>query len=657
MATYYKYQERDPSSEINWAEVGANFSGMLKAEKETRENKKQAIDDATREQQRILDNAVQGDSANMNQWALDYAANATEQLQMTNRLMKSGDLSMKEYTMMRQNTSDGTDQAFTLAQEYQTEYADKMARADCKDPEGVGCSQQLELEMMASAEGFGNFNKSQLVINPQTGKVMVGFYRDNGNGVMELDSSPGNLVGINNLRNRIKGKVELYDMAGAVENAVKSFGEFETITRTIGSLNKKGLLLNISDPTLRGKEIKDAVKSGHLSQADADLMTDWEDVQDFWLEGELTNPLTVSSLLTNNLGRINGKTYKFVWDEKDVDEFSILLKNVDGTAMPDWETEWGKAQKEAAKQGLKTVLQGALDHKVKQTTVSDSPGWKPVANQRQDTENEEQQNATEIWNEMYTADSERRQVLSDALISSPQGKKEGLSQLIFVTVADPNGGMEADGTTPLMVDAVEFYYKDPDKNRTGSNAQLLGTSADEHSLAGIEITGQTNKEKRMVGLNEDAVMGGTTRSGVSSGRDIKEDATAAANTFIRQEVTGDLGINQGEENFVTAFESKFNSLGFTTITPTNSMQKVEIHHPNAATPHLMYTNYSGAKGKKRQDNLRDWMTQFITDAQADAWMKTGIGNSGKETKAEREAREAADASSGSGTTKKKLPGS
>jgi len=49
MATYYKYAERSADSQINWAEVGKNMSDMLKEETRIREEKKAAIDAASRE--------------------------------------------------------------------------------------------------------------------------------------------------------------------------------------------------------------------------------------------------------------------------------------------------------------------------------------------------------------------------------------------------------------------------------------------------------------------------------------------------------------------------------------------------------------------------------------------------------------------------------
>ena len=631
MATFYKYQERDPSSQINWAEVGANFSGMLMAEKETRENKKQAIDDATREQQRVIDNAVQGDSANMNQWTLDYAAEATEQLQMANRLLKSGSLSMKEYTMMRQNTSDGTDQAFTLAQEYQTEYADKMARANCKDPEKVGCSQQLELDMMASAEGFGNFSKSRLVIDPQSGKVMVGFYRENKEGVMELDSNPNNLVGINNLRNRIKSKADLYDMDGEVVKAAERFGEYEEVTRTIGSLYKKGQITITSDVTLRNAEIKKAVKDGKLTQEEADelnrISPGWDEIENAWLESQLSNNFNISSLLTNNLGQINGKTYEFTWDPNKVDETTILLKNVDGNAVPDFTTKFGKEQREDAKEGLRTVLRGALDHTVTVSAVSDSPGFAPASKTKANEENKDQDEIQRLWNELRSATPERRNILVNTILSSPRAQTVGLRSIKFTQIQD---GFQPDQETPNMVDAVEYYYMNEAKNRTGENAVPIGTSLNDHASAFIDVSGITNPGRLGIGQNPEDSSSGSLEN-TSAGRDVLTgpNYVEKANEYIINKVSGVNGepfaFDQKDQEFAGKFQAAFGSLGFkvTRRKRDDFAEKVTIEAPNG-TEIDIYTNKEGDKAKSQQQNLIEFMISNVTAEAAEALNATGL---------------------------------
>ena len=377
MAEYYDYQERDPNAQINWAEVGSNFSKMLNEEVRVREEKKAAIDEASRQLQITFDTAPQGDSSNANDWTLDYADQGTKQLQMMDRLLRSGALSVKDYTKARQNLGDGTSQLFDLAKGYQEEYANKMLRADCTDPSGVGCSQQLELDMMASVEGFGNFSNSEAVIDQMTGRVMVGFSKFNEEkGIWELDSDPNSLVGINSLNNRIKGKYNLYDMDGAVEKAVKnSFGEYETIRRKIGTARQKGMLTKISDPRFNTEEsINQGVKLGIFTEEEGILLlsNSFDTVRDQWINSQTADPLVVSSLLTNNLGN---EVYKTTWSkeeyEADKSELTILLTNVDNRVVPDFTTEIGKRQKKKAQDGLSTVLEGAMDHKVEVATVSD----------------------------------------------------------------------------------------------------------------------------------------------------------------------------------------------------------------------------------------------------------------------------------------------
>ena len=71
MATYFKYAEREADSYVNWAEIGKSMSDMLKTENQIREDKKSAIDKASREYGEQLANAPQGEHKGLNQWALE----------------------------------------------------------------------------------------------------------------------------------------------------------------------------------------------------------------------------------------------------------------------------------------------------------------------------------------------------------------------------------------------------------------------------------------------------------------------------------------------------------------------------------------------------------------------------------------------------------
>ena len=167
MATYYNYVERTADSQINWAEVGKNMTDMLQQESKVREQKKAAIDAASREFGQTLANPPQGEHKGANQWALEYGDNASQFMLMQDRLLKSGNMKLKDYTVARQNLLDGTDRAFNLTKDYQAVFADKMERYK------TGKSQDIEQWLMAQAEGYSDFNKSQLYINPTNGTVSV----------------------------------------------------------------------------------------------------------------------------------------------------------------------------------------------------------------------------------------------------------------------------------------------------------------------------------------------------------------------------------------------------------------------------------------------------------------------------------------------------
>jgi len=364
MATKIGYVSQPPTAQINWAEVGANFTGMLNEEARVREEKKAEIDRATNEQMKVLKNAPMGDSKNINQLAIGFSDDAQKQLLMANALLKSGDLKPRDYLLMRQNMADGTDQFFTLIQDYQNEYGNKMERLKSNDPNNS--SQYLEQYLMETIEGFGNFQNSKPVINPTTGEVLVGFINPT---TGEIESDPNKLVGIGNLKNRLKGTYNKYNMDAAVLEGQKLFGDFEVITRELGKKGRTGTIIKYSNPALRTKEgLAELVKNKTITQEYADGLSKFPELLDSWAESQLSM-YNVSSLLTDNLRNISGKSFNYTANPAEQDENTILYKQVDGNIVLDFESEIGKKQRQIAKEGLKDVFTGALDQKIDVTPI------------------------------------------------------------------------------------------------------------------------------------------------------------------------------------------------------------------------------------------------------------------------------------------------
>ena len=112
MATSFGYVKRDVQDmQINWAEVGQNVRNVLDEESRIRQEKKDAIDKATREyEQRVTDSNLLGEDVEFNKGVLQFSADAQEMILMQDMLLKSGQLKPSDYTLMRQNMVDGTNE-------------------------------------------------------------------------------------------------------------------------------------------------------------------------------------------------------------------------------------------------------------------------------------------------------------------------------------------------------------------------------------------------------------------------------------------------------------------------------------------------------------------------------------------------------------------
>ena len=165
MATYYKYAERQEDAYVDWSVIGKDISDSLLEEKKFREDKKAKIDEDTRQLGIRIDNSPQGQFQDGNKFTLQYAYDAQQARLLQDKLLRSGQLSLRDYTVQRQNLNDGTTQIFDLAKLYQEKYKSRM------EAYNKGDIQAMNIANLASVEGFADFSKSQAVINAKDGTV------------------------------------------------------------------------------------------------------------------------------------------------------------------------------------------------------------------------------------------------------------------------------------------------------------------------------------------------------------------------------------------------------------------------------------------------------------------------------------------------------
>ncbi len=369
MATKYGYVKRDPQdTQLNWSQIATDVTDMLQNEVKVREEKKAAIDQATRDYQEILNNVPQGENTQLNEFSLNAAEKLQKQMLMQETLLKSGQLNPKQYTIMRQNLQDGTDQAFGLLQDYNDEYAEKMAMMSSDLPVSQRAS-EMQTWMMEQVEGFANFTQTELVINPETGIMSMAKLIDDGSGNLIPDPNPNNLVTVQQLRNRIKTKYTQYDVIGGADEFINTLGTESKIIEDLGNKYKAGIFKTIKDIRDREGGFKDKTpaelanlaKEMGIQPSELKAYSLFEQSQITYINGQLSNPNFAASVLVDFMGQtFDGKDYTLTFDPEEAknDPSVVLLKSVNGRV----EAQLTDEQKKAAVEAYKSQIDIGLNY-------------------------------------------------------------------------------------------------------------------------------------------------------------------------------------------------------------------------------------------------------------------------------------------------------
>jgi len=287
MATFYKYAERSAESQVNWAEIGKNMTDMLRQEVAVREEKKAAIDEATRRYAEELSNAPQGEHVGAREEALRFADQATKYMLMQENLLKRGLLDPKDYMIARQNLVDGTRQAFSSMKGFQDQYGELMERAKTDK------SSLLEIENLEEIQGYGNFRQSGFFIDSPTGRVNVGLKEEqdiDGQKVIGLKS--GSTRGMQYIQGEVYGRIDKFKYMDALKSISEAMGTEIQENIDPPTLKMIGSLTSIEDLRLR----KDISADGK------EILFDFYSSVDSSVKAVLGNPLHKASLLRDTLG-------------------------------------------------------------------------------------------------------------------------------------------------------------------------------------------------------------------------------------------------------------------------------------------------------------------------------------------------------------------
>jgi hypothetical protein len=335
MATGYGYVRDSKPLRINWEEIGNRMSESVERELEGREQRKDKIDQGIADYNKSLLDQPQGTNAEVNRFMGDFTSDAGDAMRKAERLLKSGQMSERDFYKFRANANQGTGLMFEAGKKFNEGYDEAMRRF------GAGESQAKENWMRQQTEGFLNFANNGAYINPLTGEVNVA-RRDKVTGV--ISTNPGDFANASELVQQATRQYDSFDLDGAVNNAVKTLGS--RLVRDTNGRTTKQFFQALQEGTLREEE------QALLDKAKKDMV-----------DAFTVNPDNVSSILTGNIGALpeeeGGAAYDFTYDEEEAKKNPhLILVNPDGTN--NFDTPNGKKQLEAAKKYAEARFEASL---------------------------------------------------------------------------------------------------------------------------------------------------------------------------------------------------------------------------------------------------------------------------------------------------------
>ena len=344
----YKYAERNVDTFVDWSAVGKNLSDALATEAKDRRDKIQAFEDQNLADIDYLNRAPQGEFTDATNFTNNFAHDAKQQSLINYKLLTSGKMDPRQFTLNRQNMMNGTNLIFDLQKTYQAEFTKTM--------EGVqsGDLQALNLANMSMVEKYGDFTKSKAVINPLDGTVNIGMMQMNPKtGVMELSKD---VMPVSLAMNKITTKIKTFKVDDAINKSIAAFGDRKDAIYSAATTVGAGTITELLGVEALAKYPKIANFKNTVDKFNEAINTTIAS----YFAG---NQYNLSSVLTENVGKYNAESYTYDKDLAAKDKTKLLLKVDPNTKLNvlDESAPHFAEQKKEAEAWVRTQIMSRLD--------------------------------------------------------------------------------------------------------------------------------------------------------------------------------------------------------------------------------------------------------------------------------------------------------
>lgn len=256
--SYYKYAKRGADTRVDWGAISTNLVKTLKDQEADRETQRQEIDKESVAVGKRLADAPQGANKAASTWILNASADAAQLMMTQNRLLKSGIVDPRDFTINRQNVDNSFAALKTIADTANKESELTMKRINAG--EGQPKSMQFEGVAAQRVNDFQDFSKTRVFWNPDDGVASIGILNDLGT----LSDDPADFSTIEGAVNQMQARYDKIEYAPTLQKWADNLGE------NIRVVNKNGVL-TVSDAAGRDLAEDDPVRLEVMKSLDDTL--------------------------------------------------------------------------------------------------------------------------------------------------------------------------------------------------------------------------------------------------------------------------------------------------------------------------------------------------------------------------------------------------
>jgi len=222
----FKAQPLIDSGGVDWLSVGRDVVKTLTDQEKAREETRQKGEQAYRDEIKRLGSVELGKDALANQWIMNTVDSVTGTAGIDQKLWKSGALSTKDYLRNKANRKNGTDLVLQSYNTYNKNYNEVM--------DGIAngtLAKEKMLFLRAQAESMFDFEKTGVIVNPETSEVSVA-KKDLVDGVYVMSENPNEFLNASELLQASSALYTAFDADKAASDLAKDVAQ--TVLRTVG---------------------------------------------------------------------------------------------------------------------------------------------------------------------------------------------------------------------------------------------------------------------------------------------------------------------------------------------------------------------------------------------------------------------------------------